>query len=67
MMEDRFLSFKEQMKFKSVDDISENYRMVDLIGSGAFGKVFSGASTRSGMPCAIKCLSKAYIKRENLE
>ena len=66
-MEDRFLSFKAQMKFKSVDDISAHYRMVDLIGAGAFGKVFSGASSRSGMPCAIKCLCKAYIRRENLE
>lgn len=66
-MEDHFLSFKAQMKFKSVDEISEHYRMVDLIGSGAFGKVFSGASSRSGMPCAIKSLSKAYIRSQNLE
>ena len=58
LQQDRFLSFKDQMKFKTVDDISQHYRMIELVGSGAFGKVYSGASTRVGMPCAIKEISK---------
>ena len=50
------------MKFKQIEDIRDNYDVVELIGSGAYGKVYSGKVKRAEVPCAIKVISKAKLK-----
>lgn len=47
----------ETNKFKWPNKIAD-YNLLDLIGSGTFGRVFRSFCKNNGKECAIKCISK---------
>ena len=60
--QNHFLSFKDNMKFKTIDNFAQIYSIRKELGAGAFGSVKLGIHRKTEMPCAIK-----FIKKSSLE
>ena len=60
--QDHFLSFKDKMQFKQVQNFSDFYSMKGNVGKGAFGAVMIGKHRATSMPCAIKVIKKRDLR-----
>lgn len=58
---DHFLSFQSQKSFKTIDKLTDHYKVQKELGSGAFGSVRLGMHKKSGVPCAIKIIRKQSL------
>ena len=60
------MNFRMFRAHKKVDDISELYQMRKLLGEVAFGKVYEAHHIRADRPVAVKIISKAKLKENNV-
>ena len=58
------LSFKDKMKFKTVDRFPLHYKVKKEIGTGAFGSVKLGSHRQTGTICAIKFIKKSSLSHK---
>ena len=65
-IQNHFLTFKEQMKFKQTDSFAQHYKISKQLGAGAFGTVKAGFHRRSKMPCAIKIIKKEKLSEHQI-
>ena len=58
-LQEHFLTFKERIRLKQIEDFDQQYELKGVLGSGAYSTVYEGKQVRSGMPCAVKCIEKS--------
>lgn len=49
---------------KKVDNILDLYKFTEVLGEGAFGKVYKAKSRKHGYRCAIKKIKKDHINKK---
>ena len=59
---ERFIEAKDSnKKFRQVEKFSEHYKLGKELGRGTFGVVKIGTHRKSGVPCAIKIVTKEKL------
>ena len=53
---------REFTKYCVKDSLSQDYKLLDLVGKGGFGKVYKARDLRNGQIVALKVIEKTKIK-----
>ena len=56
------LSFKDKIKFKTVEQFEDHYEIQSDLGEGSFGCVKVGKHRNTDMLCAVKIIDKEQVK-----
>ncbi len=60
--ERRILQFKDFKGFKKSHDIETKYKLLEVLGRGAFGEVRKAEHVKANVQCAVKIIRKAAIE-----
>jgi len=55
-------NIKNFIRLKNVPEISELYKLDELLGKGSFGSVYRSQSITTNKLCAVKVIHKAKIQ-----
>ena len=59
-------TFKAMRGFKTVEDYTENYQMLEQLDKGAFGTVWRAIHKKAETPCAIKIIKKSKLSQNSV-
>ena len=60
------LTYNSKKAFKTIENLSDHYKVDKVLGTGSFGSVKLGSNKQSGMPCAIKIITKQSLDEKKV-